>query len=108
MLSYTHDGTMLSIDPASTGGDGWDAFLKEYNNFCSEHGGIPMLNQTKHLTAAQVQKAFGKRLQEFETARRKYDPKNRLLSSYFEEFLDSSRNSGKKDAAERVTTSSTN
>lgn len=107
LLSYTHDGTVLSIDPASTGGEGWDAFLKEYNNFCSEHGGMPMLNQTKHLTAAQVQKAFGKRLQEFETARRERDPKNLLLNSYFAEFLDSGRNSGKKDAAEQATASST-
>lgn len=106
LLSYTHDGTKLSIDPTSTGGAGWDAFLEEYNNFCSEHGGIPMLNQTKHLTASQVQKAFGKRLKEFETKRRKRDPKDRLLSGYFAEFLDFRQDSGKKEAAEQVAASS--
>ncbi len=100
LLSYTHDGTVISIDPAATGGEGWDDFLKEYNNFCSEHGGMPMLNQTKHLNAGQVQKAFGKRLNEFEAARRARDPNDRLLNSYFDEFLGAGGTSGElgKDA----------
>jgi len=87
LLSYTHNGTVMSIDPADTGGEGWDEFLKSYNRFCSDRGGTPMLNQTKHLTPAQVRKAFGDRLDIFEKERRKRDPENRLLSSYFADFL---------------------
>ncbi|RMF01632.1 MAG: FAD-binding oxidoreductase, partial [Alphaproteobacteria bacterium] len=88
LLSYTHDATVLSIDPADTGGEGWDDFLRAYNEFCSRHGGTPMLNQTKHLTREQVRKAFGERLETFARERRKRDPENRMLSSYFAEFLE--------------------
>jgi short-subunit dehydrogenase len=87
LLSYTHSGDAMSIDPASTGGEGWDDFLKAYNTFCSGNGGYPLFNQTKHLTPEQVQKAFGSRLSEFAEARSKHDPHDRLLSSYFSELL---------------------
>jgi len=87
LLSYAHDAPAMSIDPASTGGPGWDAFLKAFNAFSSAHDGHPLLNQTKHLTAAQVRKAYGKRWEEFARARRAWDPENRLLSGYFSELL---------------------
>ena len=53
---------------------GWTTFLDAYNQFCSDHGGIPLLNQTPRLTRAQVQKALGERLKQFAAARKKYDP----------------------------------
>jgi FAD/FMN-containing dehydrogenase len=87
LLSYCWDGPTLSIDPASTGGKDWEAFLKVYNNFCSARGGVPLLNQTPFLTRAQVMKAFGERLALFAEARAKADPKNRMLDSYFWELL---------------------
>ena len=87
LLSYSYDGTVLSIDPVSTGGPGWHDFLRAYNVFCSRRGGAPLLNQTKFLTAAQIQKSFGGRLAQFVAARRLWDPSNRLLSSHFEELL---------------------
>jgi FAD/FMN-containing dehydrogenase len=89
LLSFTHDAPAISIDPVSTGGPGWDEFLKAFNEFASERNGHPLLNQTKHLTAAQVGKAFGKRWSEFAEARRMRDPGNRLLSSYFATLLES-------------------
>ena len=89
LLSFTHDGPAISIDPVSTGGPGWDDFLKAFNAFASAHGGHPLLNQTKHLTPAQVGKAFGVRWDEFARARRVRDPDDRLLSSYFGELLSS-------------------
>jgi len=86
-LSYSHDADAMSIDPVSTGGPGWDAFLKAFNAFSSEHGGHPLFNQTKHLTPAQVRKAYAARWDEFARARRVWDPQDRLLSRYFADLL---------------------
>ncbi len=89
LLSFTHDAPAISIDPVSTGGPGWDEFLKAFNEFASARGGHPLFNQTKHLTAAHVAKAFGERWNEFARARRERDPNDRLLSGYFAELLTS-------------------
>jgi FAD/FMN-containing dehydrogenase len=91
LLSFTHDAPAMSIDPASTGGPGWDAFLEAFNEFSSARGGHPLLNQTKHLTAEQVGKAYGARWSEFAEARRVRDPGDRLLSSYFATLLQSAK-----------------
>ena len=88
LLSYSHDAPAYSIDPVSTGGPGWDAFLKVFNGFASERGGHPLFNQTKYLTPEQVEKAYGVRWQEFAQARRVRDPENRFLSRYFSELLE--------------------
>ncbi|HUJ36101.1 MAG TPA: FAD-binding protein [Hyphomicrobium sp.] len=87
LLSYAHDADAMSIDPACTGGPGWDDFLKAFNVFSSEYGGHPLFNQTKHLTPAQADKAYGARWEEFARARRAWDPHNRLLSHYFATLL---------------------
>jgi FAD/FMN-containing dehydrogenase len=88
LFSYCWDGPTLSIDPASTGGAEWEAFLRVYNDFCSDHGGTPLFNQTPFLTRAQVHKAFGEeRLAEFNAARLQADPQDRLLDDYFRELL---------------------
>ena len=52
LFSYTWDGPVLTIDPVATGAPGWRDFLEAYNEFCSEHGGCPLLNQTWGLTRA--------------------------------------------------------
>jgi hypothetical protein len=87
LLSYSYDGMVMTIDPVSTGNPGWPAFLTAYNQFCSDRGGIPLLNQTDSLTPAIVQKALGDRLRVFEETRRTYDPTNRLLNNYFKSLL---------------------
>jgi FAD/FMN-containing dehydrogenase len=87
LLSYSWDSNMITIDPVSTANPGWDKFLPAYNDFCSDHGGVPLFNQTPLLTRAQVQKALGTRWDEFAAARRVYDPGNRLLNEYFRDLL---------------------
>ena len=87
LFSYTWDGNVMTLDPVSTGQPGWDAFLEAYNTFCSDAGGTPLFNQTKHMTPAQAKKAFGTRLERFEEYRRRYDPTDRLLNAYFRERL---------------------
>lgn len=87
LLSYSFDGTVMTIDPVSTANAGWDEFLSAYNQFCNERGGLPLLNQTPGLTATIVQKAYGDRWRAFAAARREFDPTDRLLNSYFRELL---------------------
>jgi L-gulonolactone oxidase len=87
LLSYCWDGPTLSIDPASTGGPDWEAFLRAYNDFCSARGGEPLFNQTPFLLRAQADKAFGGRLKLFADYRRQADPDNRFLDSFFRDLL---------------------
>jgi hypothetical protein len=88
LLSYSYHGTVITIDPVATGNPGWNDFLMAYNEFCSENGGVPLFNQTPHITPAQAKKAFGDRLKKLAEYRQRYDPDNRLLNAYFAELLD--------------------
>ncbi len=87
LLSYSYDGPVMTIDPVSTGNPGWKEFLAEFNRFCNDHKGAPLLNQTWGLTPEMVRKAFGDRLKVIADARRKFDPDNRLLNHYFAELF---------------------
>lgn len=87
LLSYSYNGNMITIDPVSTANPGWTTFLGAYNQFCSDRGGVPLMNQTFGLTRAMVQKALGDRLQAFAQARQTFDPNGRLLNDYFRDLL---------------------
>lgn len=87
LLSYSYNGTVMTIDPVSTANPGWVEFLAAYNQFCSDRNGVPLLNQTYGLTAPIVQKAFGDRLKTLEEKRKQYDPQDRLLNDYFRSLL---------------------
>jgi FAD/FMN-containing dehydrogenase len=87
LFSYSYDGTVMTVDPVSTGNPGWKPFLEAYNQFCSERGGVPLFNQTYGVTPAIARKAFGDRLRIFEETRTKYDPGNRLRNEYFKDLL---------------------
>ena len=87
LLSYSYDGNMITIDPVSTANPGWTEFLGAYNQFCSDRGGVPLMNQTFGLNRDMVQKAVGGRLQTFAQARQSFDPNGRLLNDYFRDLL---------------------
>jgi FAD/FMN-containing dehydrogenase len=87
LLSYSWDGTVLTIDPASTGDPGWMDFVRAYNAFACDRGGIPLLNQTPQLEPQYMRRAFGDRLDRLEEIRRGIDPDERFLSGYFRKFL---------------------
>jgi FAD/FMN-containing dehydrogenase len=87
LLSYSYDGTVMTIDPVSTANPGWTTFLSAYNEFCSNLGGHILLNQTWGVTRAYAQKALGDRLNVFAAERRKFDPNNRLLNPFFRDIL---------------------
>jgi hypothetical protein len=87
LLSYSFDGPVMTVDPVSTGNQGWRDFLLAYNEFCSNLSGRPLLNQTYGVTRAQAQRAFGGRLRAFAEARKGFDPEDRLLNDYFRDLL---------------------
>jgi FAD/FMN-containing dehydrogenase len=87
LFSYSFNGDVMTFDPCSTGNDGWDEFLEAYNELCSELNGVPLFNQTAHLTRPQVEKAFGDRIVKFDRYRKEYDPNDRLLNDYFRELI---------------------
>jgi hypothetical protein len=87
LFSYSFNGPVMTFDPVSTGNPGWEAFLVAYNEFCSQHGGSPLFNQTGRLTRTQIEKAFGERLKTFEGYRQRFDPRTRLLNTYFRMLL---------------------
>jgi FAD/FMN-containing dehydrogenase len=87
LFSYTYDGRVLTIDPVSTGAPGWRDFLEAYNDFCSEHDGKPLFNQSWGLKPHHARKAFGDRIDKFEAYRKRFDPNERLLNKYFRELF---------------------
>ena len=87
LFSYSFSGNVMTVDPVATGLAGWDDFLKAYNKFCSEQGGVPLFNQTKWIEPEQAKTAFGERLQTFGEYQKRYDPSGRLLNEYFAQML---------------------
>ncbi len=87
LLSYSHDGNVMTIDPVAVGSKDWRHFAEAFNDFAVAYGGKPLMNQTPHLRSDQLDKAFGQQWTSFKEYREKYDPENRLLNSYFESLL---------------------
>jgi len=90
LFSYSYSGTVMTLDPVTTGAPGWDEFLRAYNGFCSQHNGIPLFNQSKWLTRPQVKKAFGNRIAKFWSYKEQIDPDDRLMNDYFRNLFDPS------------------
>lgn len=86
-FSYSRHGPVLTLDPVSTGSDGWIDFLTAYNAFCSQHDGVPLFNQTRGLTHEQTQKAFDQEIGPFLAWRQRLDPQERFYTPYFRELL---------------------
>jgi FAD/FMN-containing dehydrogenase len=87
LLSYSWNGSVMTIDPVSTANPGWEDFLDVYNQFCSDRNGLPLPNQTPKLNAAIVRKAYGGKLDTLNTTRKQFDPGDRLLNDYFRSLL---------------------
>jgi FAD binding domain len=88
LFSVSYTGPMFTLEPSSTGGDGWDDYLIDFNHFATLNGGVPTFNQTRALQPEHVTKAFGERAKLFRALRQRTDPINRLRNSYFAYLLD--------------------
>jgi FAD/FMN-containing dehydrogenase len=87
LFSVSYTGPMVTLEPSSTGEQGWDDFLIDFNDFASSHGGTPTFNQTRALQPEHVAKSFGERAKLFRALRQRTDPLNRLRNSYFAYLL---------------------
>jgi FAD/FMN-containing dehydrogenase len=87
LFSVSYSGPMFTLEPSSTGEQGWDDFLIDFNDFASSHGGTPTFNQTRALQPEHVAKSFGERAKLFRALRQRTDPLNRLRNSYFAYLL---------------------
>ncbi|MEZ5355417.1 MAG: FAD-binding oxidoreductase [Bryobacteraceae bacterium] len=87
LLSYSFDGSVMTIDPVSTANPGWKPFLAAFNEWCSARGGKPLPNQTFGFTHEQAEKALGERLATMSAKRAEFDPEGRLLNSFFAAFF---------------------
>lgn len=90
LLSYTQDGEMFSLDPihAPTDEAAWAAFLVAFNDFSSQRGGIPLLNQSPFVERRHVEAAYGARWGEFSALVRAADPGGRMLNPFFAGLLE--------------------
>ena len=87
LFSTSYSGPMFTLEPSSTGEQGWDDFLIDFNDFASNHGGVPTFNQTRALQPEHVAKSFGERAKLFKALRQRTDPLNRLRNAYFAYLL---------------------
>lgn len=89
LLSYSPDGEVFSIDPihAPTDQPAWQNFLKAFNDFAAQRGGIPLLNQSPFVTRQHCEAAFGDRWKQFSAAVHQADPDGRLLNPFFADLL---------------------
>jgi FAD/FMN-containing dehydrogenase len=87
LFSASYSGPMFTLEPSSSGEQGWDDFLIDFNEFASGHGGTPTFNQTRALQPEHVTKSFGERAKLFRALRQRTDPVNRLRNSYFAYLL---------------------
>jgi hypothetical protein len=83
LFSYTRNGPALTLDPVSTGSEGWPEFLTAYNEFCIQKNGSPLFNQSPGITPIQAKTAFGPEIEKFQEYRREYDPEDRFYTEYF-------------------------
>jgi hypothetical protein len=88
LFSYTRSGPALTLDPVSSGSRGWNGFLVAYNEFCIQHNGKPLFNQTPEITPLQAKAAFGPEIEVFQKYRHKYDPEDRFYTEFFRNLFE--------------------
>jgi hypothetical protein len=91
VLSYTHNGDVLSLDPIHAyrreDEEEWHRFLREFNTWAFNRGGIPLLNQSPFVEREQVVAAYGDHWQEFADWVTKVDPTRRMQNAFFSQLL---------------------
>jgi hypothetical protein len=89
LLSYSYDGEIFSIDPihAPTDVGAWSAFLKAFNDFAFQRGGVPLLNQSPFVEKKHCEAGYGERWGQFSAWVKEVDPEGRMLNPFFAELL---------------------
>ena len=91
LLSYTWDGDIISLDPIHAPSDrepdAWPTFLKAFNEWAHQRGGVPLLNQSPFVTKQHVVDAYGDRWKKLGDWLRVIDPERRMVNEFFAELL---------------------
>ena len=91
LLSYTWDGDIISLDPIHAPSDrepdAWPTFLKAFNEWAHERGGVPLLNQSPFVKKEHVVAAYGDRWKKLGDWLRTVDPDRRMVNEFFAELL---------------------
>lgn len=91
-LTFSPDEDVFTLDMVhhDAKDERWKAMNRQYNAFAAEHGGLPLLNQTKELTTSPtvngksvVRATLGDRWQKFLDIVRKEDPDGRFMNDFF-------------------------
>ena len=90
LLSYTYDGDIISLDPIHSPGkdfEAWSTFLKAFNDWAHQRGGVPLLNQSPFVKKEHVVAAYGDRWKKLGDWLRVVDPDRRMVNEFFSELL---------------------
>ena len=92
VLSYTQDGDVISIDPIhaywAEDDAEWFRFLREFNAWSFERGGLPLINQSPFVERAHVVAAYGSRWEQFTDWVAQVDPSQRMRNEFFTSLLE--------------------
>jgi FAD/FMN-containing dehydrogenase len=80
----------VAIDPVAfdrTGAARWERFYRDYNRMMVELGASPFLNQTRHITADDMLRIYGRRFDAWRDALLRLDPARKLGSRYLDRVL---------------------
>jgi hypothetical protein len=80
--SFTMNVTDTRIDHRH-----WKEFNRRFNSLVADHGGRPLLNQTKELTRDVVHRMLGNDWRRFLAIREEEDLEGRFLNRYFRELM---------------------
>jgi len=91
LLSYTWDGDIISLDPIHAPSerepDAWPTFLRAFNEWAHQRGGIPLLNQSPFVKKEHVVAAYGDRWKTLGEWLQTIDPDRRMVNEFFAELL---------------------
>ena len=91
LLSYTWDGDIISLDPIHAPGaneqEAWATFLKAFNEWAHQRGGIPLLNQSPFVKKQHVVSAYGDRWTKLADWLKGIDPNRRMVNEFFAALL---------------------
>jgi FAD/FMN-containing dehydrogenase len=82
----------VAIDPVAfdrAGAARWESFYRDYNRMMVDLGASPFLNQTRHITADDMRRVYGRKYDAWREALLALDPTRKLGSRYLDRVLGS-------------------
>jgi hypothetical protein len=91
LLSYTNGGDVMSIDPIhayrAEDEEEWFCFLREFNAWSFDRGGVPLINQSPFVDREHVLAAYGSRWPQMADWLEEADPEGRMRNEFFASLL---------------------